>query len=69
VLHITNRAKRHWNSNSSTCQEQIIGKYKERLQHHCAVDELGVPAFVGPDDMGDRVDDIDTMFDFYFLIA
>ena len=29
----------------------------------CAVDELCVPAFVGPEEMGDSVDDIETMFD------
>jgi hypothetical protein len=27
------------------------------------VDALGVPAFDGPDEMGDFVDDIETMFD------
>jgi hypothetical protein len=63
VLDITNQAKRHWNSISSTRQERIISKYKERLQLLCAVDELCVPAFVGPDEMGDGVDDIDSMFD------
>jgi len=63
VLDITNRAKRHWNSISSTCQERIIIKYKEHLQLLCAVDELCVPAFVGRDEMGDGVDDIDNMFD------
>jgi hypothetical protein len=35
---------------------------KEHLQHLCAVDELCVPAVVGPDEMEDGVDDIDTMF-------
>jgi len=63
VLDITNRAKRNWNSISTTRQERIISKYKERLQLLCAVDELCVPAFVGPDEMGDGVDDIDSMFD------
>jgi len=63
VLDITNRAKRHWNFISSTRQKQIISKHKESLQLLCAVDELCVPAFVGPDEMGDGVDDIDTMFD------
>jgi hypothetical protein len=63
VLDITNRAKQHWNSISSTRQKRIISKYKERLQLLCAVDELCVPAFVGPDEMGDGVDDIDSMFD------
>jgi len=69
VLVITNRAEQHWNSISSTLQEQIISKYKERLQLFCAIDELRVPAFVGPDEMGDGVDDIDTMFDCYFSIT
>jgi len=63
VLDITNRAKQHWNSISSSHQERIISKYKERLQLHCAVDELCVPAVVGPDEMGDGVNDFDTMFD------
>jgi hypothetical protein len=63
LLDITNRAKRHWNSISPTLQAGIIRKYKERLQLLCAVDELCVPAFVGPDEMGDLVDDIETMFD------
>jgi len=35
----------------------------EHLQLLCAIDELCGPAFVGPDEMGDRADDIDTMFD------
>jgi len=63
LLDITNRAKRHWNSISPTHQAGIIQKYKECLQLLCAVDELCVPAFVGPDEMGDLVDDIETMFD------
>jgi hypothetical protein len=29
----------------------------------CAVDELCVPVFVGPEVIGDLVDDIETMFD------
>jgi hypothetical protein len=62
-LDITNRAKRHWNSISPTHQARMIGKYQEHPQLLCAVDELGVPAFVGPDGMGDVVDDIETMFD------
>jgi len=40
-------------------------KYNNRLQLLCAVDELSVPVFVGPDKMGDVVDDIETMFDWY----
>jgi len=63
VLDITNQAKRHWNSISSTGQEQIISKYKECLQLLCAIDDLYVPAFIGPDEMGDAVNDIDTIFD------
>jgi len=63
LLDITNQAKRHWNSISATRQVQIISKYKEHLQVLCTVDELCVPAFVGHDEMGDGVDDIDTMFD------
>jgi len=58
-----NQAKRHWNSISSTRQERITSKYKERLQLLCAVDDFCVPASVGPDEMGDGVDDIDSMFD------
>jgi len=41
---------------------QIIGKYKERLQLVFAVDELCVSAFDGPDEMGDGVNHIETMF-------
>jgi len=63
VLDIPNRAKRQWNFISSTRQERIISKYKERLQLFCAVDTLFVPAFVGPDEMGDGLDVIDAMFD------
>jgi len=63
VLDIKNRAKRHWNSISSTPQERKISKYMERLQLLRAVDELCVPAFVGTHEMGDGVDDINTMFD------
>jgi len=63
VLDITNQAKRHWNSIPFTRQERIIRKYKECLQPFCAVDELCVPAFIGPEEMEDGVDDIDTMFD------
>jgi len=62
LLDITNRGKRDWNSISPTRQARIIQKYTERLQLLCAVDELCVPAFVGPDEMGDLVDDIETMF-------
>jgi hypothetical protein len=63
VLDIPNRAKQHWNSTSSTNRERIISKYRERLQLLCAGDELCVPAFVGPEEMGEVVDDIDRMFD------
>jgi hypothetical protein len=38
-------------------------KYKEHLQRLCAVDELCVPTFVGPDEKGEGVDYIDTMCD------
>jgi len=41
----------------------MISEYKERLQLLCAVNELCGPAFVGPNEMGDGVDDMDTMFD------
>jgi hypothetical protein len=63
ALDITNRAIQHWNSISPTHQARIIRKYKERLQLLSAVDEMRVPAFVGPDEMGDLVDDMETMFD------
>ena len=39
------------------------------LQHLCAIGELFIPAFVGPDEMGDVVNDIDTMFDQYQSIT
>jgi len=48
---------------SPTCLARILRKYKERLQPLNAVDELCVPAFVGPDEMGNSVDDSETMFD------
>jgi len=41
----------------------MTSKYKEHLHLLCAVDELCVPASVGPDEMGAVVDDIDTMYD------
>jgi hypothetical protein len=63
LLDITYRAKRHWNSISPTGQAGIIRKYKERLQLLCTVDELCVPVFVGPDEVEEVVDDIETMFD------
>jgi len=62
LLDITDRAKQHWNSISPSLRAGIIRKYKELLQLLCAVDELCVAAFVGPDEMGDLVDDIVTMF-------
>jgi len=43
-----------------------MSKFKECLWLLCAVDELSVPAFIGPDKMGDGEDDINTMFDRYF---
>jgi hypothetical protein len=46
-----------------------MSKNKERLQLLGAVDELCVPAFIGSDEMGDGVDDIDTLFDSYFSIS
>jgi hypothetical protein len=61
LLDITNRAKRHWNSISPTRQARMIQKYMERLKLLCAVDELYIPAFVGPDEMGDLVEDIETV--------
>jgi hypothetical protein len=63
LLDITNRAKRHCNSISPPSQAPIIQKYKECAQLLCAIDELSLPAFVGPDEMGDLLDDIKTMFD------
>jgi len=63
LFHITNRATQHWNSISATRQVRILSKYKECLQLLCAVDELFVPAFVCPDEMGEVVRDIDTLFD------
>jgi len=52
-----------------TRQAWIIRKHTERLQPSSAVDELCVPALVGPDQKGDLVDDIETMFDCYHSIA
>jgi len=47
----------------------MISKYKEHLQLLCAVNQLCDLAFVGPDVMGELVDDISTMFDRYHLIT
>jgi hypothetical protein len=70
LLDITNRASlQRWNSISVSRQVGIISKYKERLQLLGAVDELSVPAFVGPDEMGDVLDGIDMRFDWYLLTA
>jgi hypothetical protein len=70
LIDITNRASlQRWNSISATRQVGIISKYKERLQLLGAVDELSVPAFVGPDAMGDVLDGIDMRFDWYLLTA
>jgi len=63
LLDITNRAKQHWNSISATHQIEIISKYKQCLQLLCTIDELCVPAFVSPAEMGEVVDNINTMFD------
>jgi len=41
----------------------MILTHQDLLQFFCIVDELGVSAFIGPDEMGDGVDDIDTMID------
>jgi len=65
LLDITNRANRHWNSLSPTRQPGMIRIYKKRLQLLCAVEELRVPALVGPDEMWEFVDDIETEFDWY----
>jgi len=63
LLDIRNRAKGHWNWISFTRHVRIIGKYKQCLQHLRAIDELCVPAFIGPDEVGDGVGVIDPMFD------
>jgi len=39
----------------------MISKYKGCLELLCMVDELCVRAFVGCDEMGDGVEDFDTM--------
>jgi len=65
LLDITNWAKRLWNSISPTRQTRIIRKYKEQFQLLFGNDQLCVPTFVGPDEVGDLVDDIETMFNWY----
>jgi hypothetical protein len=65
LLNITHRAKQQRNTISPTRQARIIRKYKERLQLLFAVDELCVPASVGPEEMGDMVDNIETMCNGY----
>jgi len=69
LLDITNGTKRHWNPISPTRLARIIGEYMEHLHLVCSVDELCVPAFVRPDEMGDLGDDIETMFNRYHSIA
>jgi len=69
LLDITNQGKPHWNSILSTRLARIILKYMECRQLLSAVDESCVPAFVGPDEMGDLVDDIEPMFNWYHSIA
>jgi hypothetical protein len=51
------------NSISPTRAVQIIQIYNERLQLLCGIDELSVPLFVSPDEMGDLVDNIENIFD------
>jgi hypothetical protein len=63
LLDITDRAKQHWDSISPAPQPEIIRKDKEHLHLRCAVDELCVPEFVGPDGMEDIEEDIEIMFD------
>jgi hypothetical protein len=69
LLYITNRAKPHWNLLSAARVVCTISKYNEWHQLHYAIDEFTVPAFIGPDVMGDGVDDIDIMFDWYHSIS
>jgi len=54
---------------SPTRRVQILSKSQKRIQYQLTVDELYAPAFVSPDEMGDGVDDIDTIFDWYHLIT
>jgi len=63
LIDSTNRAKRHWNSISLTRLAWIILNYKECLHLLCTVDELFVPAWVGPDGMGDLMDDMEMKLD------
>ena len=48
---------------------QIIWKYKECLSLLWAINELRVPAFISPDEMGEVVDGINTMFDGHHSIT
>lgn len=63
LLDITNRSKSNWTLKSPSRQAPIISKYQECLQLLCTIHELCVPAFLGPNVMGDSVDGIETMFD------
>ena len=65
LLDIKNRDKRHWKSLSATHYVRIVSKYMESLQLLRTVDEIFVSALVRADDMGEVVDDIDTMFEWY----
>jgi len=48
---------------------RLFGNTRSASSFFYAIDELCVPAFVGPDEMGDLVDDIETMFDWYHSIT
>jgi len=65
LLDIINWAKRDWNSISASCQVRKINNRKGHLQLLCALDAWCDPAFIGPDEMGEVVDDIVTIFDRY----
>lgn len=64
-LNTTNWAIQHWNSNSLIPLVWMVWKYQESLLHCCTVYESFVSVFFPPDEMGDRVADLATMFDWY----
>jgi len=47
----------------------MIYPFKKHLQLVHGIDESFVPAFVGTERMGDRVDNIDTLYDGYHSIV
>jgi hypothetical protein len=63
IADVTLRAYNHWRSIHPTRKNAIINKCRERITHLCKEDANEISAFLGADEMGDSVGDIDDMFD------